>query len=176
MRTPVIALLLPLLSGGLIRPHPSEARTWNIYLDGSGDAPTIQAGVDSAVAGDTVLVHDGTYTGPGNKDVEVVGKNLVVRSVSGPGATVIDCEGAGRGFDLQSDTSVDGFTIRNGYTRYGGGIRADICSPFIRNCVFEGNTAIDPRGGGGVYVYKGWIKIRHCEFRGNSGSGGGRSP
>ena len=34
----------------------TKARTWIIYPDGSGDAPTIQAGVDSSATGDSVLV------------------------------------------------------------------------------------------------------------------------
>jgi hypothetical protein len=38
-----------------------SGRTWFIKSDGMGDAPTVQAGVDSAAAGDTVLVGPGTF-------------------------------------------------------------------------------------------------------------------
>ena len=40
---------------------PALARTWYILPDGTGDAPTIAAGMDSASRGDTVLVACGTY-------------------------------------------------------------------------------------------------------------------
>jgi hypothetical protein len=44
-----------------ISPESVSAKTWYIKADGTGDAPTIQAGVDSAVVGDTVMVGPGTY-------------------------------------------------------------------------------------------------------------------
>jgi len=67
--------------------------TWHIRPDGTGDAPTIQAAVDSAGAGDTILLADGTFRGPGNRDV-VIEKSLTIRSESGdPTTCVIDCQG-----------------------------------------------------------------------------------
>ncbi len=54
------ALTLALLGSAFV-PRPAAARTWQVAVDASGDAPTIQAGIDSAAVGDTVLVGPGTY-------------------------------------------------------------------------------------------------------------------
>ena len=70
----------------------------SITIHVPGDRSTIQAGIDGAVDGDTILVADGTYTGDGNKDIDFTGKAIVVISENGTENCVIDCEDDGRGF------------------------------------------------------------------------------
>lgn len=72
-----------------------SARDWLVAPDGSGDAPTIQAAIDSLDSGDHVVLADGIYTGFGNRDLYNSEKIFVVRSQSGdPTACVIDCQGS----------------------------------------------------------------------------------
>lgn len=54
-------------------------------------------------------------------------------------------------FTSGSDGSVlDGFTVRNGETEYGGGVHIDSASPIISGCVIVENRAYT--AGGGVFV------------------------
>ncbi len=62
-----------------------QARTWNVNPFGTGDAPTIQAAVDSAKSGDVVLLADGTYR---EENILVDGKNITI-GTSLPGGKVI---------------------------------------------------------------------------------------
>ena len=86
------------------------------FADWDNAATNIQAALDAASAGDTVLVGEGTYTGPGNTDLDFRGKDLVLQSTDGPSNTLIECAGAGRGFYFHSGEStsaqVIGFTIQ----------------------------------------------------------------
>ena len=57
--TPRISLLAAFAVLLLVRTAP--ARTWYVAADGSGDAPTIAAAVDSSANGDVILVGPGTH-------------------------------------------------------------------------------------------------------------------
>ncbi len=149
-----------LVATGLVTGLP--AATINV----PGDAATIQAGVNAAAAGDTVLVAAGTYTGNGNRDIDSNGKAVVVMSAGGPVVTIIDVQGSPgalhRGFDFESGEGsgsvVKGFTIRNGWETEGGGIRCrNGSSPVIEDNIIIDNTAEDAGDGegGGIFCEDG---------------------
>ena len=74
----------------------AEARTWLVEPASTGQVINIQAGIDSATAGDTVLVAPGYYIGDGNWDLDFNGKSIVVRSEE----AIIGCaEGNFHGMD-----------------------------------------------------------------------------
>jgi Right handed beta helix region len=76
MKLFTITMALALLAIGA-----SKATTINV----PADQPTIQAGIDAAVDGDTVLVASGTYV----ENIDFAGKNLVLQSTAGAGTTTI---------------------------------------------------------------------------------------
>ena len=156
---------------------PSTAATIRV----PDDQPTIQAGIDAAAAGDTVLLMDGTFTGAGNRDIDFVGKAVTVRSAGGdPEMCVIDCEGSEanphRGFIFQSDEGpgsvIEGITITHGWADYygGGGIFCDDdASPTIVNCALVDNESA--MGGG---MCGGILStLTGCSFVGNESVRGG---
>ncbi len=142
--------------------------------------PTIQAGINAATDGDTVLIADGTYTGSGNKEIEYFGKAITVISENGPEACIIDCQNSGRGFYFRggegNGSVLDGLTIRNGYvsggyvSNRGGGIRiGSVSSPLIRNCKIKQNKATG--SGSGIYVASSATVFENCVISFNEGSG-----
>lgn len=145
---------------------------WSDIIHVPGDQPTIQAGIDAAQHGDTVLVADGTYKGNGNKNLDFKGKIIEVRSENGPEYTTIDCEGDGCGFYFHSGEGtvsvVSGFTITNGGTVTRGGIRCETSSPMIINNIITGNSG----DGGGIYCYNASPVIDNNIITENSLAGG----
>ncbi len=144
------------------------------------EAPTIQEGVNSASEGDTVLVAQGTYTGPMNQNIDFWGTNLVLLSESRAELTIIDCARGTRCLCLRGGENatsvVDGFTIMHGYAEGGGAVYCKGASPTFRNCFFRSNRS--PDVGGGMAFYGSSSLIESCFFEGNSseialdGSGG----
>lgn len=134
-----------------------------------GDYPTIQAGIDAAVDGDIVLVADGTYTGTGNKNIELDGKAITLISENGPANCIINAQSNGRGFYIHGyeteETIISGFTVTNGSM---GGMFLWNCTPVIENCwIVDNNTS-------GIFLSAADPMIRECVFADNStGSNGG---
>jgi predicted outer membrane repeat protein len=164
----------------------SLATTWHIRVDGTGDAPTIQAAVDASADGDTILVAPGTYTwtnqnsnsGYGMVYVQRGQDRLVIRSEAGSGHTVLDAQFMGRVLFIQgwNYLTLDGFTIRNGVATttgnlVGGALTMHLSYEVIRDCVFEGNS-----GSAGGAVWCGGIsapRFIDCVFRYNTADWGG---
>ncbi|GAF81936.1 unnamed protein product, partial [marine sediment metagenome] len=158
---------------------PCNAATITVNWDGSGDYTTIQAAIDDAYNGDVVIIAPGTYTGEGNRDIDLGGHTITVRSTNPDdpvivAKTIIDCQNNGRGFILNNNnSSLSGLTITNGYTTsHGGGIHSYGSSPTISNCIFSHNSA---HAGGGMDAKKGWSqpKLINCTFIANSSTYGG---
>ncbi|MCH8807416.1 MAG: right-handed parallel beta-helix repeat-containing protein [Planctomycetes bacterium] len=113
---------------------------------------------------------DGTYTGSLNKNLYLQGKAITVRSENGSERCIIDCEGLGRGFDIDQgerrDSVIDGFTICNGRVfDNGGAIRCENAGPTITNCTITNNAA--GYHAGGIYCLNGDIAVIDCTIANN---------
>jgi|GEM_PF-4877365 len=145
----------------------AHARTWHIATDGSGDAPTVQAGLDSAAVGDTVLAESGTHS------VGLVFwpyRDGIVLRGGGAGSTILE----GNGNDavvymtyavpIDTATVICDLTIANGGD---AGILANGASPLIESCTIR-NTVSGP----GIYLANASAGvIRTCTLISNAGAG-----
>ena len=138
------------------------------------DQPTIQAGINAANTGDTVLVAPGTYV----ENINFSGKAITVTSSAGAATTIVDGSkvapvvtfSSGEG----SSSVLKGFTLQNGTSTFnsqyaGGGIYIAGASPTITNNVIQNNTACAE--GGGIAVYSGSPRIQNNTIKNNMQSG-----
>jgi hypothetical protein len=157
-------------------------RVWYVNDDGilgvDCDCNTIQACIDSASNGDTVLVAEGTYTGDGNRDLNFNGTNIVLMSESGPEVTIIDCQGDtldehyGVLLENGEDTTatIDGITITNSYVTdwRSGAVWIGDASVTVKNCIITGNY------GKGIYhdfALDRTFRLYDSKITNNSGTG-----
>jgi hypothetical protein len=115
----------------------------------------LQTAISKAKAGSTICVKPGTYLGK----IDFQGKPITIKSTGGSGVTFLDGGGSGPVVSFHTfegaDSVLEGFTIRNGVTGFGGGILIDKASPTIRHNIISGNKANDSGGygrGGGMLV------------------------
>jgi hypothetical protein len=130
--------------------------------------PTIQAAIDSASVGDSVIVAEGVYSGEENKNLTFRGKELLLMSERGALHTSIDCEGDGRGLIFVGgegpEMRVEGFTIWESKPQgeNGGGILCESgSSPTISWCLVARSGA---DAGSGMYISDSSPTIINCTF------------
>jgi hypothetical protein len=155
-------------------PTLALATTYVVKPDGTGDFPTIQAAIEAAREGDIVTLADGVYRGEGNRDIDLLGKGITVRSAGGrPEYCILDCERLGRGFCIDqrenSSTRIIGITVRHGYAKTGGAIYCGRhVAPLISDCVFIDNEAEE--NGGALHLAGAEARIVRCLMTGNRAS------
>lgn len=175
----------------------ASAVTHHIGRSGEAVAAILEDAVLEAASGDTILVYPGSYYTP---SLNVLKKDLVIKSVEGPEKTILD---GGGGVSLISTkrttcaTVIEGFTIVKGYAEQSGGaiiLRGDatIRGNIFKNCssktggaiystpntspVIEGNLFLDNKAitmGGAIYSQHGEATIRNNTFVGNTAGTGG---
>lgn len=154
------------LAGLCIVSTTQAATTWHVSPNGmdvnagtnwASAKQTVQAAVNTATDGDTVLVSDGVYflTSP----VKIT-RAIELTSLNGSSVTILDGQQAGRCVTVDGATAmVNGFTLRNGRAVAGGGVYCN--EGTVLNCVMTSNQAIgtefDDGMGGGAYVAYGML-------------------
>jgi hypothetical protein len=158
-------------------PASGDSRCYAATLNVPGEYASIQAGIDAAVPGDTVLVAAGTYSGAGYNNISFRGKALAVCSAYGASHTILNVDLTRGVIFSHGETRgavLDGFTITDaGFP--GDGIGAGIaCSngscPTIRNCLVAHNeicALVIGRGVGIACMSGANPLLEGCTFAGN---------
>ncbi len=155
---------------------PSHAVTIHV----PDDQPTIQAGIDAASVGDTVLVACGTYY---EHDI-MMKSGVCLTSETGEAAcATIDAGELGRVMycaDVDETASIEGFLLSNGFMHgSGGGVFCSSSSPAFRSCTFADNFCEgdmwSPARGGGMHCQDSSPVLVGCEFSNNHASNGALS-
>jgi len=150
----------------------SSARTWYIKADGSGDAPTIGAGVDSAAAGDTVLIAAGFYS---EFDISIVSPMSICGETGDPLDVIVDGTAGYPHYraihiiNVPGTVRIEGITIQNSHETEipGGGAIGSSCDELIlENCILKGNEVIT--FGGAIAHYGPHLRLSNCVFCDNS--------
>lgn len=179
----------------------ADAASWYVATNGNDAAAgtnwasakqTIQAAVDAAASGDTVLVGGGSYASGGRvvfgsmTNRVAITKAIAVQGVEGPAATFLigaqhpgtTCgDAAVRCAYVTNGALLAGFTLTNGATRGAGDRDRERCGGgawcepqgVVSNCVLAGNTA--SHGGGGAC----FGTLTRCVLIGNAATNGGGS-
>ncbi len=184
----------------------------NSRADNSGDGLSLASAkktLSAAIAlkesskDNVIRVAAGTYSGTDNRNLDLDGINIKIRSIDGRDSTIIDLEQQGRFLYLHNgetnDSEIAGFTIRNGQSDNGsvfyfGGSSAKLSDLRIEDCHSPGSSGViycdnanlvmnnvlvsgcSASDWGGVIRLlgdDGSLSATECQFIGNSATNGG---
>lgn len=171
----------------VIAPGVLSAETFSVAPDGKTGFPTIQAAIDVTRDGDIIVVQAGTYTGPGNRDIDLRGKAITVRSTEPENpdvvnATVIDCQADAksphRGFYVAGSNGaiISGLTITNGLAATGGAVYCENSDLTLTYCRILHNATLAGGAGGGVAAVASTLVLHGCDVSDNAAGAGTDSP
>lgn len=177
----LISSLIIFWVAGIFVGSSASARVWLV----PSEAPTIQAGIDSASVGDIIEISCGTYY---EYDIALKSGITLRSATEQPDCVTVDAQQLGHVMASQQDDSINliGLTFTNGLSwspipsigAYGAGLLCNRSSISVTNCVFRDNYAWGP--GGGIYcgsympyVAPSHISVTNCLFYGNHGASGG---
>jgi hypothetical protein len=140
------------------------------------EVPTVQVGIDTASAGDTVMVECGAY-----EEYDILMKSgITLMSETGEyDCVTIDADSLGRVLicnKVDSTASVIGLTLTGGLTGpawlddAGAGAWCDSSSLAFRNCHFTGNSTAS--NAAGLMCKESALSVTDCVFSDNSSAGG----
>lgn len=148
------------VAGMCLSASSALAQVYNV----PGDFATIQAAINAAQTGATIIVAPGTYNGALNFE----NRDITLRSSGGPGVTTLNGGPSQHTIRIDDRNSralvVEGFTITNG----GVAVVGANCSPTIRNCVITGNSTADQA----IYIEQSSPLFENCTIANNAASSG----
>jgi len=143
------------------------------------DYPTIQAAINAAGQTDEIEIDPGVYSGFGFRDLDLLGKTVVIIAAKGPGTVIIDLggsEGEPHRFINLTNNGANNIgltywlTFRNGNADEGGFARLDGSAFLAHECVFED---FHSEQGGVFWSRNAQVRLSNCIFRNSSATTGG---
>jgi predicted outer membrane repeat protein len=145
------------------------------FTNSATAAVNIQVVLATAAPYDIIRVADGTYTGAENRNLNFMGKPLILLSENGPANCILNGENQGRGLYIANSAGsvVRGIQFLQGFSDWGyssdaalgGAVYCESTQVYLENCWFRSNSARNK--GGAVYGADSSLVLENCVFEDN---------